>query len=556
MSKMNSKRSIAGLLLGAISAAFSMSAAAQIPYERILQAENEPESWLTYNGSYMSQRYSRLTQIDRANVDELELRWLLQNQTFGAWQSNPIVADGVMYLTERPNSIMAVDPVTGRVFWKYVHTPADNALVCCGANNRGVAVLGDRVFMGTLDARLVAVDRINGELLWDVEVGDVNLAYSVTMAPLAVKDKIIVGVGGGEFGIRGYVAAYYAETGELAWKTYTIPAPGEPGHETWEGDDWQYGGAPVWITGSFDPEENLTYWGVGNPGPDWNAAQRPGDNLYSDSVIALDADTGELRWYFQFTPNDGYDYDAVQVPVLADMEWQGEQRKLMLWANRNGYFYVLDRTDGEYLLGNPFVRVNWSSGLDENGRPIPTPQPEGMPTWPGNQGGTNWYPPSWSPRTELFYFSAWEDYATIYEPEESEYVPGRAFLGGGFDVLTPAPGAPGVGIGRTNPINNWTDEVGHASLKAIDPRTGEEVWEFEQFDVSDSGMLTTATDLLFTGGREGYIHALDATSGELLWKKNLGGQIVMAPITYRVDGVQYLTFISGHVLASFALPED
>lgn len=529
---------------------------AQISYERILQAEDEPESWLTYNGSYMSQRYSRLTQIDQDNVGDLELRWLLQNQVFGAWQSSPIVADGVMYLTERPNSIMAVDPVTGRVFWKYVHTPADNALVCCGANNRGVAVLDDRVFMGTLDARLVAVDRANGELLWDVEVGDVNLAYSVTMAPLAVKDKIIVGVGGGEFGIRGYVAAYYAETGELAWKTYTIPAPGEPGHETWEGDDWQYGGAPVWITGSFDPEENLTYWGVGNPGPDWNAAQRPGDNLYSDSVIALDADTGELRWYFQFTPNDGYDYDAVQVPVLADMEWQGEQRKLMLWANRNGYFYVLDRTDGEYLLGNPFVRVNWSSGLDENGRPIPTPQPEGMPTWPGNQGGTNWYPPSWSPRTELFYFSAWEDYATIYEPEESEYVPGRAFLGGGFDVLTPAPGAPGVGIGRTNPINNWTDEVGHASLKALDPRTGEEVWEFEQFDVSDSGMLTTATELLFTGGREGYIHALDATSGELLWKKNLGGQIVMAPITYMVDGIQYLSFISGHVLASFALPED
>ena len=529
---------------------------AQIPYERILQAEDEPESWLTYNGSYMSQRYSRLTQIDQQNVGDLELRWLLQNQVFGAWQSTPIVADGVMYVTERPNSIMAVDPITGRVFWKYVHTPAENSLVCCGANNRGVAVLDDRVFMGTLDARLVAVDRVNGELLWDVEVGDVNLAYSVTMAPLAVKDKIIVGVGGGEFGIRGYVAAFYAETGELAWKTYTIPGPGEPGHETWEGDDWQYGGAPVWITGSFDPEENLTYWGVGNPGPDWNAAQRPGDNLYSDSVIALDADTGELRWYFQFTPNDGYDYDAVQVPVLADMEWQGAQRKLMLWANRNGYFYVLDRTDGEFLLGNPFVRVNWSSGLDENGRPIPTPQPEGMPTWPGNQGGTNWYPPSWSPRTELFYFSAWEDYATIYQPEESEYVPGRAFLGGGFDVLTPAPGAPGVGIGRTNPINNWTDEVGHASLKALDPRTGEEVWEFEQFDVSDSGMLTTATDLLFTGGREGYIHALDAAGGELLWKRNLGGQIVMPPITYMIDGVQYLSFISGHVLATYALRDE
>ena len=539
--------------VGILFVLFAAPVCAQISYERILQAEDEPESWLTYNGGYMSQRYSRLTQIDQENVGDLELRWLLQNQVFGAWQSSPIVADGVMYVTERPNSIMAVDPITGRVFWKYVHTPAENSLVCCGANNRGVAVLDDRVFMGTLDARLVAVDRINGELLWEVEVGDVNLAYSVTMAPLAVKDKIIVGVGGGEFGIRGYVAAFYAETGELAWKTYTIPAPGEPGHETWEGDDWQYGGAPVWITGSFDPEENLTYWGVGNPGPDWNAAQRPGDNLYSDSVIALDADTGELRWHFQFTPNDGYDYDAVQVPVLADMEWRGEDRKLMFWANRNGYFYVLDRSDGEFLLGNPFVRVNWSSGLDENGRPIPTPQPEGMPTWPGNQGGTNWYPPSWSPRTELFYFSAWEDYATIYQPEESEYMPGRAFLGGGFDVLTPAPGAPGVGIGRTNPINNWTDEVGHASLKALDPRTGEEVWEFEQFDVSDSGMLTTATDLLFTGGREGYIHALDAASGELLWKRNLGGQIVMAPITYMIDGVQYLSFISGHVLATFAL---
>ncbi len=539
--------------VGILFVLFAAPVCAQISYERILQAEDGPESWLTYNGGYMSQRYSRLTQIGQENVGDLELRWLLQNQVFGAWQSSPIVADGVMYVTERPNSIMAVDPITGRVFWKYVHTPAENSLVCCGANNRGVAVLDDRVFMGTLDARLVAVDRINGELLWEVEVGDVNLAYSVTMAPLAVKDKIIVGVGGGEFGIRGYVAAFYAETGELAWKTYTIPAPGEPGHETWEGDDWQYGGAPVWITGSFDPEENLTYWGVGNPGPDWNAAQRPGDNLYSDSVIALDADTGELRWHFQFTPNDGYDYDAVQVPVLADMEWRGEDRKLMFWANRNGYFYVLDRSDGEFLLGNPFVRVNWSSGLDENGRPIPTPQPEGMPTWPGNQGGTNWYPPSWSPRTELFYFSAWEDYATIYQPEESEYVPGRAFLGGGFDVLTPAPGAPGVGIGRTNPINNWTDEVGHASLKALDPRTGEEVWEFEQFDVSDSGMLTTATDLLFTGGREGYIHALDAASGELLWKRNLGGQIVMAPITYMIDGVQYLSFISGHVLATFAL---
>jgi len=526
---------------------------AQVPYDRIVNATEEPENWLTYNGDYMSQRYSRLDQITPDNVTNLELKWILQNQVFGAWQSNPIIVDGVMYVTERPNSVMAVDASTGRVFWKFRHTPSENARVCCGANNRGVAVLDDRVFMGTLDARLIALDRINGQPLWNAEVADVNLAYSVTMAPLVVKDKIIVGVGGGEYGIRGYVAAFDAETGEQAWKTYTIPGPGELGHDSWEGDDWEHGGASVWITGSFDPELNLTYWGVGNPGPDWNAGQRPGDNLFSDSVIALDADTGELEWYFQFTPNDGYDYDSVQVPVLADMVWRGEPKKVMMWANRNGYFYVLDRVTGLFLEGKPFVTVNWSSGLDENGRPIPTPQPEGMPTYPGNQGGTNWYPPSYSPRTGLFYFSAWENYATIYRAEESEYVPGQAFLGGGFSVLAPSPDAPTIGIGRTNPINNWTDEVGYASLKAMDPQTGEAVWSYNQYDVSDSGMLTTATDLLFTGGREGYFHAIDARSGDLIWNVNLGGQIVMAPVTYMVDGIQYVSVISGNGLSTFAL---
>ena len=526
---------------------------AQVPYDRIVNATEEPENWLTYNGDYMSQRYSRLDQITPDNVTNLELKWILQNQVFGAWQSNPIIVDGVMYVTERPNSVMAVDASTGRVFWKFRHTPSENARVCCGANNRGVAVLDDRVFMGTLDARLIALDRINGQPLWNAEVADVNLAYSVTMAPLVVKDKIIVGVGGGEYGIRGYVAAFDAETGEQAWKTYTIPGPGEPGHDSWEGDDWEHGGASVWITGSFDPELNQTYWGVGNPGPDWNAGQRPGDNLFSDSVIALDADTGELEWYFQFTPNDGYDYDSVQVPVLADMVWRGEPKKVMMWANRNGYFYVLDRVTGLFLEGKPFVTVNWSSGLDENGRPIPTPQPEGMPTYPGNQGGTNWYPPSYSPRTGLFYFSAWENYATIYRAEESEYVPGQAFLGGGFSVLAPSPDAPTIGIGRTNPINNWTDEVGYASLKAMDPQTGEAVWSYNQYDVSDSGMLTTATDLLFTGGREGYFHAIDARSGDLIWNVNLGGQIVMAPVTYMVDGIQYVSVISGNGLSTFAL---
>jgi alcohol dehydrogenase (cytochrome c) len=552
---MTTMRTLAAV--GLLSATLAAPSAAQVsvPFERILGAASEPHNWLTYNGTYSSQRYSTLDEITAGNVADLELKWMLPNQVFGAWQSNPIVVDGIMYMTQRPNDVMAVDAATGRVFWQYRHTNAENARVCCGANNRGVAVHEDRVFMGTLDAHLIALDAMTGKALWKTRVGDVNLAYSITMAPLVIQDRVLVGVGGGEFGIRGFVAAYDVATGEEVWKFYTIPGPGEPGHETWEGDDWEHGGAPAWITGSFDPELNLTYWGIGNPGPDWNAAQRPGDNLYSDAVVALNADTGELVWHFQFTPNDGYDYDAVQVPVLVDLEWNGQLRRLMLWANRNGYFYVLDRTTGEFLSGTPFVQVNWSSGLDANGRPIPTPQPEGMPTYPGNQGGTNWYPPSFSPRTELFYFSAWEDYATTYRPEEQEYEPGQAFLGGGFDVLTPVPGAPTIGIGRTNPINTWTDAVGHGAIIAMDPRTGQPRWKFEQFDVSDSGMLTTATDLLFTGGREGYFHALDARTGEEIWKAALGGQIVMAPVTYEVNGRQYVSVISGNSLVTFGLRE-
>jgi alcohol dehydrogenase (cytochrome c) len=543
----------AWLVVGVLAAVLASRPAAQVAFDRLLRADNEPHNWLTYHGTYASQRFSRLDQITPANVNRLEVQWMLQNQVIGAWQSNPLVVDGVMYLTQRPNDVMAVDARTGRMFWLYRHTPSPEARVCCGANNRGVAILGDTLFMGTLDARLIAIDARNGRPLWNIAVADVRQAYSITMAPLIVKDKVIVGVGGGEYGIRGFIAAYDARSGKELWRFYTIPGPGEPGHDTWRGDDWRYGSASVWLTGSYDPELNLTYWGVGNPGPDWNPDQRPGDNLYSDSVVALDADTGQLKWHFQFTPNDGYDYDSVQVPVLADMTWEEAPRKLMLWANRNGFFYVLDRTTGAFLLGKPFVKVNWASGLDANGRPIQTPQPPGSPTWPGNQGGTNWYPPSYSPRTGLFYFAAWENYATIYRKENAEYAPGRNFLGGGFTVLAPVPGAPTVGIGRRSPINNWTDEVGNGAVIALDPRTGDRRWTFRQFDVTDGGMLTTASDLLFTGGREGYFHALDARSGDLLWKASLGGQIVMAPITYAVNGRQYVSVISGHALVTFAL---
>jgi alcohol dehydrogenase (cytochrome c) len=351
------------------------------------------------------------------------------------------------------------------------------------------------------------------------------------------------------------VAAYDARTGKEVWRFYTIPGPGEPGHDTWKGDAWKTGGGSIWVTGSYDPALNLTYWGVGNPGPDWNPDQRPGDNLYTDSVLALDADTGALKWHYQFTPNDAYDYDSVQVPVLADMNWRGAPAKLMLWANRNGYFYVLDRATGRFLSGSPFVKVNWARGFDERGRPIQTPQPAGAPIWPGNQGATNWYSPSYSPGTELFYVSAWLNYATIYKKETVDYQPGRTFNGGGFRVLAPTSDAPTIGIGRRGPINNWTDAVGHGAVIALDPRTGEKKWEFDQFDVTDSGILTTATDLLFTGGREGYFHALDARTGALLWKANLGGQIVNGPISYQVDGKQYVSVISGNSLVTFALRE-
>jgi alcohol dehydrogenase (cytochrome c) len=539
----------------ALVVAASTTGLAQVTYDRLLRAADEPQNWLTYSGGYMSQRHTALKQIDPSNVRNLELKWILPNQVFGAWQATPLVADGIMYVTQRPNDVLAVDAKTGRVFWQYRYTNSPDARVCCGSNNRGVAILGDRLFMGTLDAHLVALDARNGKPLWNVAVGDPALGYSMTLAPLVVKDKVLVGLGGGEYGIRGFIAAFDAQTGKQAWRFNTIPGPGEPGHETWSGDTWKTGGGSIWLTPSYDPALNLTYWGVGNPGPDWNSKQRPGDNLYTDSVVALDADTGALKWHFQFSPNDTYDYDSVQVAVLADISWRGTPSKVMLWANRNGYFYVLDRATGRFLSGTPFVKVNWSSGLDAKGRPIPTPQPEGQPTYPGNQGGTNWYSPSFSPRTGLFYVSAWEGYATLYLQQYAEYVPGRQFAGGAPRPFTPVPGAPSIRIGRATPINNWTDAVGHGAVIAIDPHTGQHKWKFDQYDVSDSGILTTATDLLFTGGREGYFHALDARTGALLWKASLGGQIVNGPMSYAVDGKQYVAVISGHSLIVFGLRE-
>ena len=458
-----------------------------------------------------------------------------------------------MLYVSTPGEVEAIDAGTGIVKWAFhrkqdIKNPYQN-----NVNNKGVAVLDGRVFVGTLDDNLIAIDANTGRELWEVRTGDTMEGVQLGGAPLALDGKIIMGMSGGEFGVRGFLDAYDPATGKRLWRTYTIPQPGEAGSETWAGDSWKLGGAPTWLTGSYDPDLHTIYWGAGNPGPDYDASTRKGDNLYTDSVLALDPDTGKIKWHYQFTPNDGYDYDSVQVPVLADIPWNGKPTKVMLWANRNGVFYVIDRVTGKFLLGQPFVKVNWMSGFDANGRPIQTPQPEGAATYPGNQGGTNWFPPSYSPRTGLFYFSVWENYATIYRREESKYEEGKTFLGGGFSVLSPAPGSPTPGIGRKSPINTWTNETGSGATVAVDPHTGKRVWTFPQFDVTEAGLLTTASNLVFTGGREGFVYALDAKTGKELWKAQLGGQINMAPVTYSVDGKQYVAVIAGRTLVSFAL---
>jgi len=542
----------------------SVNLSGQVSFERLRDAAVEPHNWLTYSGGYFSQRYSELDQITPENVDDLRLQWVYQTPIAGTWQTTPLVVDGVMYLTQRPNDIVALDARTGRVFWIYRYPTSPNHRACCGANNRGVAVLGDKVFMGTLDAHVVAMDATSGTELWDVEVADLNLAYAFTLAPLAIKDKVLVGTTGGDQGIRGFIAALDAETGEEAWRFHTIPGPGEPGHETWEAcppnpetycdpEAWKHGGGSVWLTGSYDPELNLTYWGIGNPGPDFNRAQRPGDNLYTCSVVALDADTGELKWHFQFTPDDPYDFDAVQIPILADITRNDTEFKVMLWANRNGFYYVLDRATGRFLQGQPFVTVNWAEGLDDSGRPVETPQPPGAPTYPSLYGGTNWFSPSYSPRTEMFYIPAWEDHATIFEGEPQEYKEGEYFAGSRNRPFEPVPNAPNLPASTRGPINDWTDVLGHGAVLALDVLTGEQRWKFEMTDVIRSGILTTASDLLFTGARSGYFQGLNARTGALLWKVSLGSQIVNGPMTYEVDGKQYVAIISGHSLSTFAL---
>ena len=505
--------------------------------ERLLKASEEPENWLMYSGQYNSQRHSRLTAIDKSNVDQLEVKWVKQLETLADVETTPLVVDGVMYLTQSPSNVFALDASTGSQFWSYEHRLPEKLSLCCGRQNRGVAILGETLFLGTLDAKLIALDAKTGTVQWETQSADPNTGYSKTAAPLVIGDKVISGIAGGEYGIRGFLDAYDAETGELAWRFYTIPGEGEPHNDTWEDDSWKTGGAPTWITGAYDPELNLVYWGTGNPGPDWNGETREGDNLYSDSVVALDADTGELRWHFQFTPHDVHDWDATQIPILIDIEFDGRPRKLMLFPNRNAFFYVLDRVTGEFLRGTPFAKQTWAERIDENGRPIRIPgmfpSEEGVLVYPSVNGAANWWSNTYSPRTELLYVVTYDGADTFFIGED-EYVPGEMFLGGAPERLVP-------------------QETYASMIRALEPRTGDTRWEFPLQPKTQSGLLSTASDLVFGGSVDGYFYALDAVNGTELWRMNVGGNVKAAPISYMVGNVQYVTIAAGNSILTFGL---
>jgi alcohol dehydrogenase (cytochrome c) len=536
---------------------FAANINAQVSPERLLTAGDEPRDWLLYHGNYNGQRFTNLSEITRQNVDNLELKWIWQVRSRGGssekFEATLLVFDGVMYTVSPPNDVIALDPKSGRVFWTYNYTPDQDARVCCGRVNRGLAVHGDTLFMGAIDGHLLAIDRISGQLKWNITLGDPALGYAITVAPLVIGDKVIVGPAGGEFGIRGFIAAYDVNTGAELWRFNTVPGPGEAGFETWEDpaqEAWKLGGGSIWTTGTYDPELNLMYWGVGNPGPDWNGDSRPGDNLYTDSVVALNPDTGELVWHYQFTPHDEMDYDSTQVPVLADIEWEGQPRKVLTLANRNGIFYVIDRTTGEFLLGKPFVAVNWMDGnFDAKGRPnrVLSPTEEGTLIMPNNQGATNWYSPSFSPETGLFYVPTWLDTYSVYTKRPVEYVPGQTYVGAYPTMAVPALAA--------RLINQRIPEDGTGAIQAIDPHTGEIVWRHLMTDVTDSGVLSTATNLVFAGGREGTFYALDAKTGEELWRQSLGGQVASGPMSFEMDGKQYIAVSAGAGLFVFGLRE-
>ncbi len=540
----------------------------QVSSDRILHANSEPQNWLTYGGGYASNRYSLLTKLNRGNVKDLKLKWVWRPRYTEKMEATPLVVDGVLYTVQNSEAV-AMDAATGKIFWTfhYAVPPASNQYLMVV---KGLAVSGNSVFWATYDGHLISIDTKTGIANWNKTIFDWHQGYQFNTAPLVVKDKILIGPATNEEGANCWVAAFDAKTGKEVWRFYTAPTSADqPEAKTWAGESWKHGGSPIWVTGSYDPETNLTFWGTGNPNAGWNGDNRAGDNLYSDCVIALDADTGKMKWHYQFTPHDEMDWDSVQVPVLAEINWQGQPRKVVLWANRNGFFYVIDRTTGKFLLGKAFVKQNWNIGFDEAGRPMKSPaldpKPSGGPyVEPGTQGGTNWYSPSFSPRTQLFYVSAWDNYGG---PSSKGYIqewkPGGKYSGNGRPPgqAAPARGAAGgrgaAAGGRRGPASagTRTEEEGYGAIRAIDPLTGEKKWDFKMTDYTETGLLTTASDLIFGGDKDGTFVSLDDRTGELLWHTNLGGTVASGAITFEVNGRQYVAVCADNALYAFGLPE-
>ena len=512
----------------------ALAATAQVRYEDILKGPNQ--DWLTYAGGYSGQRHSPLAQITVANAKNLTAKWVYHVPDARKLEATPIVHDGILYVTNS-NQLHALDARTGRKIWIYRDEQAVGQKV-----NRGAAILGDRVYLVTSDCHLVALNRKTGAILFHKQYADTKQGYFASMAPFVVKDKIIVGMGGGDSGARGFLAALSPSTGEELWRLWTIPKKGEPGSETWSKDiTLNWGGGGTWLSGTYDPALNLLYWTTGNPWPDFYGGDREGTNLYSDSLIAVDADTGKLKWYFQFTPHDTHDWDAQSWPVLIDMVHEGKPRKVVLHPNRNGFLYLLDRVTGEFLRATPFVdKLDWASGIDAKGKPVVVPgkdpTPGGTRACPSVRGAANWMSPSYNPATGLLYLPTLEQcdiyYSSIKEPK-----PMIGFAGTGGEAI-PA-------------------EPGKLFLRAIDPRTGKRVWEVPMTGPATAwaGTVSTAGNVLFFGDDIGQLVAADAKSGKHLWHFGTSQTITASPITYLVDGKQYVAICSASDVYAFGLFE-
>jgi alcohol dehydrogenase (cytochrome c) len=511
----------------------------RVAYRDILDGLKDPSRWLTFSGDYSGRRHSPLTQITRENVSRLTAEWTFQTGTMTrgrGFEATPLAFDGVLYVTGSNDFAWALDARTGRPFWTYRRElPADLTYGAQAPVNRGFAMLADRLFMATLDAHLLAFDRSSGRLLWDVTLADYKTGYSATLAPLVIDGKLIVGISGGEYPTRGFLDAYDPAMGTRIWRFYTVPAPGEPGSETWPQapEVVARGGGGTWMTGTYDPDLNLLYWGTGNPNPDYFGDGRTGDNLYTNSLVAVDAATGAPTWHYQFTPHDTHDWDSNHVPVLADLIIAGTPRKVVMVANRNGFFYVLDRRDGALLVAKPFTGTTWAREIGRDGRPIVLNDGT-RDCVPDQWGGTNFNPPSFDPALGLFFVNARETCA-VYVPQKPANTAGRQNFGGVVRV---------------------DREKASGALRAIDPVTGERRWEFTYPSPTMAGVLTTASGLVFAGDNEGNLMAFDARTGANLWRYATGTPIWgAAPMTYMLDGRQHVVIASGTTLVSFALPD-